>query len=316
MTQIIKDIHVAVEELLKGEVVVLPTETVYGLSAYALDVNAVLKIFEIKKRPQFNPLIVHVLEMSHIEKYASEIPGEVYELAEKFSPGPITFVLKKKKVIPDIVTAGLDTVAIRIPSHPLICEVLKLSSLPIAAPSANIFGRISPTSPEDVLKELEGKVNFILDGGKCEVGIESTVVSFIEEEIKILRPGFVTKEEIEEVIEKKVSEGDVKNILSPGLLKHHYAPATPLYITESITDFNNVKDKNAGIMDLSGYEDLRKLAADFFSLLRKFDESGYDFIITQKVEDKDLGIAINDRLEKASKGKVELINGNLKFTEK
>jgi L-threonylcarbamoyladenylate synthase len=316
MTQIIKDIGVAVEELLNGEVVVLPTETVYGLSAYALNVDAVLKIFEIKKRPQFNPLIVHVLEMSDIEKYASDIPEEVYKLAEKFSPGPITFVLKKKEVIPDIVTAGLDTVAIRIPSHTLIRKVLKLSSIPVAAPSANIFGSISPTSPEDVLKELEGKVNFILDGGKCEVGIESTVVSFVEEEIKILRPGFITKEEIEEVIGREVSEGDVKNIRSPGLLKFHYAPTTPLYITENIADLKNVENKNTGIMDLSGYGDLRKLAANFFSLLRKFDESGYDYIITQKVEDKDLGIAINDRLGKASKGQVELINGNIKFTKK
>jgi len=316
LTKIIKDINIAVEELLNGEVVVLPTETVYGLSAYALDIDAVLKIFEIKKRPQFNPLIVHVLGMSDIEKYASEIPKEVYELAEKFSPGPITFVLKKKKVVPDIVTAGLDTFAIRIPSHPLIREVLKLSSLPIAAPSANIFGRISPTSPEDVLKELKGKVNFILNGGKCEIGIESTVVSFVEDEIKILRPGFVTKAEIEEAIGKEVSVGDVKNILSPGLLKFHYAPLTPLYITENVSDLKNVENKNAGIMDLSGYGDLRKLAVDFFSLLRKFDESEYDFIITQKVEDKDLGIAINDRLERASKGKVELVNGNLKFTEK
>ena len=316
MTKIIRDINIAVDELLNGEVVVLPTETVYGLSAYALNVNAVLKIFEIKKRPQFNPLIVHVLGMSDIEKYAIEIPGEVYLLVEKFSPGPITFVLKKKEVIPDIVTAGLDTVAIRMPSHPLIREVLKLSSIPIAAPSANIFGRISPTSTEDVLKELEGKVNYVLDGGKCEVGIESTVVSFVEEEIKILRPGFVTKEKIEEVIGREVSEGNVRDIRSPGLLKFHYAPVTPLYITENISDFKNVEDENTGIMDLSNYEDLRKLAADFFSLLRKFDESGYDFIITQKVDDKDLGIAINDRLEKASKGKVEMINGDLKFTEK
>ena len=202
------------------------------------------------------------------------------------------------------------------PSHPMIRKVLKLSSLPIAAPSANIFGRISPTSSEDVLKELEGKVNYVLDGGKCEVGIESTVISFVEGEIRILRPGFVTKEEIEAVTGKKVFEGNTGDILSPGLLKFHYAPVTPLYLTESISNFERLEDRNAGILDFTSYEDLRKLAADFFSLLRKFDESGYDFIITQKVEDRDLGIAINDRLEKASKGIAELINGKLKFTEK
>ena len=221
MTQITKNIETAVEELINGQVVALPTETVYGLSANALVADSVLKIFEIKKRPQFNPLIVHVSNVTELEKYALNIPDDVYALAEKFSPGPITFVLKKKKIIRDVVTSGLDSVALRIPSHPMFREVLQISEIPLAAPSANMFGRISPTTAKEVMKELEGKVNYVLDGGKCKVGIESTVISFLDDRIKILRPGFITKENIENIIGKKVFRGKNTDITSPGLLKFH-----------------------------------------------------------------------------------------------
>lgn len=316
MTQITKNIEIAVEELISGKVVALPTETVYGLSASALVADSVLIIFEIKKRPQFNPLIVHILDIEDIEKYAKNIPIEVYELAEKFSPGPITFVLKKKKNIPDIVTSGLDSVALRVPSHPMFREVLRTSGIPIAAPSANMFGRISPTTAKEVMKELKGKVNYVLDGGRCKVGIESTVISFLGNGIKILRPGFITKEDIENTIGKKVSGSKNTNIISPGLLKFHYAPATPLYIVDDIKTLKGLKTKNVGILDFSGYKDLRKLASNFFSLLRKFDESKYDFIAAEKVSSEGLGIAINDRLEKASIGKIILVNGELKIIKK
>jgi len=316
MTRITKNIKTAVEELIKGQVVALPTETVYGLSANALVADSVLKIFEIKKRPQFNPLIVHVLNVSEVKKYSLNIPDDVYTLAEKFSPGPITFVLKKKKIIPDVVTSGLDSVALRIPSHPMFREVLRVSEIPIAAPSANMFGRISPTTAKEVVKELKGKVNYVLDGGRCKVGIESTVISFLDEGIKILRPGFITKDDIEKTIGKKVSGGKNENIISPGLLKFHYAPVTPLYIVDNIKELKGLKNKNLGLLDFSNYIDLRKLASNFFSLLRKFDESNYDFIAAQKVSPEGLGIAINDRLEKASKGKIKLKNGELKIIKK
>ena len=316
MTRITKNIETAVEELINGQVVALPTETVYGLSANALVADSVLKIFEIKKRPQFNPLIVHVLNVSEIKKYSLNIPDDVYTLAEKFSPGPITFVLKKKKIIPDVVTSGLDSVALRIPSHPMFREILRASNIPIAAPSANMFGRISPTTAKEVLKELKGKVNYVLDGGRCKVGIESTVISFLYEGIKILRPGFITKDDIEKTIEKKISGGKNANIISPGLLKFHYAPVTPLYIIDNIKELKGLKNKNVGILDFSNYKDLRKLASHFFSLLRKFDESSYELIVAQKVSHEGLGIAINDRLEKASKGKIKLKNGKLKIIKK
>ncbi len=316
MTRITKNIETAVNELINDQVVVLPTETVYGLSANALVAESVLKIFEIKKRPQFNPLIVHILNIDDIEKYANKIPKEVYALAEKFSPGPITFILKKKKIIPDVVTSGLDSVALRIPSHSMFREVLRVSGIPIAAPSANMFGRISPTTAEEVMKELKGKVNYILDGGKCKVGIESTVISFPGDGIKILRPGFITKEDIENIIGKKGSGDKNSTIISPGLLKFHYAPVTPLYIVDNIIELKGFKNKNVGVLDLSNYKDLRKLASNFFSLLRKFDESNYDFIAAKKVSSEGLGIAINDRLEKASKGTIKLINAEIKIIKK
>ncbi len=289
---------------MNGNVTGLPSETVYGLGANALLEDAVIKIYETKERPAFNPIIVHVYEKSDLQKYAENIPDEVYELADKFSPGPITFVVKKKKIIPGIVTSGNDSVGLRIPSHPLFRKVLEQTCLPIAAPSANRSGKISPTTAEEVLSELDGKINYILDGGKCEIGIESTVISFVEEKIKILRHGFVTREEIEKVI-GKVSVEKSKKIISPGSLKSHYAPVTPLYIVRDFVSVKNISGKKIGILDFSGYRDLKEIALNLFSDLRKLDEMNFDFIVCIKVADEGLGIAINDRLERAATGKLE-----------
>lgn len=301
MTKIIKDIDIAIKEIISGNIVGLPTETVYGLGANALNENAVLKIYETKDRPKFNPIIVHVYETGDFEKYATDIPDEVYKLADKFSPGPITFVLKKRNNIPDIVTAGNDSVGLRIPSHQIFREVLKETTLPIAAPSANRAGKISPTSAEDVLKELDGKINYILDGDRCEIGIESTVISFIDDEIKILRSGFVTKEEIEKVI-GRISDRVPQEIISPGLLKKHYSPVTPLYIVDDFAEIKNTENKKIGVLDFTKYGNEKEIALNLFSDLRKLDEGNFDFIICKKVEDKGLGAAINDRLERASTG--------------
>ncbi len=298
MTQIITNIDLAVNEILTGNVVALPTETVYGLGANALNVNAVIKIYETKDRPKFNPVIVHVYDVNDLQKYADNIPEAVYRLAEKFSPGPLTFVLKKKNIIPDIVTAGNESVGLRIPSHKLFREVLKASKLPVAAPSANRAGRISPTSAADVMSELNGKINYILDGGKSEIGIESTIISFLDDEIKILRHGYVTKEDIEKVT-GKISDGVTDKIISPGLLKTHYAPRTPLYITENFEKVKNNNGKKIGILDFSKYKDSKEIALNLFSDLRKLDEMNFDYIVAKKVEDKGLGIAINDRLMRA-----------------
>ena len=299
MTVITKDIDKAVKELMSGNVVGLPTETVYGLGADALNDNAVLKIYETKERPAFNPVIVHVYDMNEMEKYAERIPEKAFELAEKFSPGPLTFVLKKKNIIPDIVTSGNDSVGLRIPSHPVFRKVLNETKLPVAAPSANRAGRISPTSAEDVLSELDGRINFILDGGKCQIGIESTIISFTDEDVKILRHGFVTKEDMEQVI-GKIGENDSKKIISPGQLKSHYAPFTPLYCEEDLEKVKDVSEKKIGLLDFSRYKNFKEIALNLFSDLRKMDEENYDIIVWKKVSNEGLGAAINDRLGRAS----------------
>lgn len=298
MTLITKDIDTAVKEILSGNVVGLPTETVYGLGADALNEKAVLKIYETKERPAFNPVIVHVYDIENLGDYAVNIPDEAYKLAEKFSPGPLTFIFKKGNKIPDIVTAGNDSVGLRIPSHPVFREVLKETNLPIAAPSANRAGRISPTSAEDVMSELKDKINFILDGGKCRIGIESTIISFTGEYPEILRHGFVTKEDIENVI-GKTKEYHSGKIISPGQLKSHYAPSTPLLCEDDLPN-EDVSDKKTGLLDFSKYSDYKEIALNLFSDLRKLDEQNYDIILWKKLKDEGLGIAINDRLSRAS----------------
>lgn len=319
MTIITKNTDVAVNEILNGNVVALPTETVYGLGANGLNKNAVLKIFEIKERPKFNPLILHVYDTEDFAKYAKNIPDEVYRIAEIYSPGPITFVLQKKAIVPDIVTAGLNSVAIRIPAHKLIREVIKKAGVPIAAPSANMFGKISPVNASDVLNDMCGKINYILDGGECWIGIESTVLSFLNGEVKILRPGFVTQKDIEKIIGNKFSANHKpekeKKILSPGMLKSHYAPSTPLYIIDG-KPLKKYFNKKTGIIDFSKYKDIRSIASNLFKELRKIDDKKYDYAVVQKVENTGIGIAINDRIEKASKGYIKIVNGKFKFIDK
>jgi len=298
MTQIISDINLAAEEILKGNIIGIPTETVYGLGANALDEDAVIKIFEAKDRPRFNPLIVHLSEIDEVAKYVTEIPEMFIALYEKFSPGPITYVLKKNNFISDIVTAGSETVAIRFPSHKVFRELLNKVKVPIAAPSANRFGRISPTNSDDVVKELSGKINYILEGGSSEVGIESTVIDLSGEKPVILRHGFISKEDIESVT-GKTDEHQSGKIHSPGMLLNHYAPVTPLFLVEKANDLENYKNEKYGVLDLSKYENLKEAAKHLFSDLRKLDEAGYEAIASSKVEDKGIGIAINERLEKA-----------------
>jgi len=298
MTEIIKDIDLAAEELLSGNIVGLPTETVYGLGANALNQDAVIKIFEAKERPRFNPLIVHLYDKEELEEYVAEIPENFLKLYEKFSPGPITYVLKKKKIIPDIVTAGNETVAVRFPSHNIFRELLKKVNVPIAAPSANRFGRISPTSAEDVKKEMEGRIKYILEGGISDVGIESTVVDLSNEIPAVLRHGYVSEEEIQSVI-GKTEKPKRDRINSPGMLLNHYAPSTPLVIVEHIKELEKFEGKNYGILDLNKYHDLKEAAKYLFSDLRRLDEKEFELILAAKVKDEGIGIAINDRLEKA-----------------
>lgn len=316
MTKITKNPVIAAEEILKGNVVAIPTETVYGLGANALNPEAVLKIYEIKRRPLFNPLILHIDDIEKIKNYARNVSKYVLKLAEKFSPGPITFVVRKKSIVPDIVTGGLSTVAIRIPSHKMIQKVLKLTGVPIAAPSANIFGRTSPTTAMEVLEELNGKISYILDGGKCSVGIESTIVGFFDNKVKILRPGYITREQIENVLKQNVEllSPTQGKVLSPGQLKNHYAPVTKLYLCENVNLFRDKKD--IGILDFSKYNSLREIALNLFSDIRKLDKKGYKFIVSELVQNRGIGEAINDRLRRASSGFIEINRGKLTFVKK
>lgn len=311
-----KDIYKAAELLRNGELVAIPTETVYGLAANALDPAAVLKIYETKGRPTFNPLIVHVHRAADFSKYAAEVPELVKTLAEKFSPGPITFVLPKKNIIPDIVTGGGDTVALRVPGHPITLKLLGALDFPLAAPSANPFGYISPVNAMHVADQLDGMIPYILDGGPSIIGVESTVVTVENGKLIVLRLGGVAVEDLKEVageVELRInSSSDPK---SPGQLKSHYAPKIPLRLGKmeellekyplekkallSFTQKYSAENKIAEEI-LSAAGDLNEAARSLFIALRKLDNSSAEIILAERFPEHGLGLAINDRLERAS----------------
>jgi len=305
-------------DLLKaGNLVAIPTETVYGLAANALNEQAVVEIYKAKNRPFFDPLIVHIHSVSQLKNYTTDIPGIALRLAEKFWPGPLTLVLKKKECIPDLVTAGLDSVAVRIPAHPLTLDLLRMLTFPLAAPSANPFGYISPTSAQHVEDQLGDKVPYILNGGTCAVGLESTIVGFSDSETPvILRLGGINVEEIEKVaghIEMRISKNS--NPEAPGQMDSHYAPRTPLILCESLEETIKKhqgkkmailcfsKRTTAGVFVqevLSVNADLDDAARNLFKTLRSLDRKNAAVIIAEMVPDKGLGRAINDRLKRAA----------------
>ncbi|MCC7192906.1 MAG: threonylcarbamoyl-AMP synthase [Phycisphaeraceae bacterium] len=299
----------AKEIILAGGVVGLPTETVYGLAANALDPIAVAMIFEIKNRPKFDPLIVHVPDTSSLEELVIEISQTTQRLAGTFWPGPLTLVLPKNKIVPDIVTAGLPNVAIRVPDHPIAQQLLRSVRVPLAAPSANRFGSVSPTTAEHVRQELGNAVPLVLEGGSCRAGVESTVLSLVEEPT-LLRPGAVAIEDIEAVIGsvRRLDKTD-KRILSPGMSALHYAPRTRLYFGGSRPV------GRVGLLSLgppsntSGYTAVEVLspsgntieaATNLFAAIRRLDAMELDAIYAEPVPDQGLGLAINDRLRRAS----------------
>jgi L-threonylcarbamoyladenylate synthase len=232
------ELNVAKEFLIKGELVAIPTETVYGLAGNALNEKAVLSIFEVKNRPAFDPLIIHTDSIDKVKEYVSVFPEKAQRLAEQFWPGPLTLLLPKKQIIPDLVTSGLDTVAVRIPKHPQLLELLAELSFPLAAPSANPFGYISPTNAEHVNQQLGDKIPYILDGGECEVGIESTIIGFEADDTVVYRLGGLAVEDIEKLVGPVMlmphSTSDPK---APGMLKSHYAPRKPLYFAKKGGNF-------------------------------------------------------------------------------
>ncbi len=316
-TIISTDLDEAKEHLINDRVIAIPTETVYGLAANALHETAVLKIFEAKNRPTFNPLIVHCSSWLEAKKYVEEIPEKLSILIKKFSPGPITFLLKKKKIIPDLVTAGSNYVAIRIPSHPLTLSLLQSLDFPVAAPSANEFGYISPTTAQHVMDSLQGKIPFILNGDVATVGVESTIVGINEHnKIVIHRLGGISKEDLEKELGESISlENKSESPSTAGQLKSHYAPHTDLYIGEIKELLPLHKNKNICTISfcnkvegipaenqfiLSPNKNLSEAAQQLFSTLRTIDNLKPAVILAEIFPNEGLGAAINDRLERAS----------------
>jgi L-threonylcarbamoyladenylate synthase len=305
------DIQKAAKIIQDGGLVAFPTETVYGLGADALNPYAVAAIFEAKKRPTFDPLIVHVADPFQAEMLlAHPFPEKALKLIEQFWPGPMTLVLPKSNLVPDIVTSSLPNVAIRVPNHPLALDLIHESGRPIAAPSANPFGQVSPTTAEHVRQSLGDKVQMILDGGPCEVGVESTIISFVEKEPVILRLGGLPLEAIELIIGKvAVSTGSSDKPMAPGQLLQHYAPRTPLRLIQGPITPNtktgwlglNNPPKGFGAVEVLSVEgSLIEAAAHLFAAIRRLDEKGLEMIMAQPVPDEGLGRAINDRLYRAS----------------
>ncbi len=298
----------------QGKVVAFPTDTVYGLGADALNPLAVLRIFELKQRPKFDPLIVHIADLSDLQRLTTDLDRRVNALAARFWPGPLTIILPKSEIVPDIVTAGLSTVGIRMPNNKIALELIKLSGCPIAAPSANKFGYLSPTEAVHVRKHLAG-ADFILDGGKTEIGIESTIIKLNGQGFEIVRNGFITKDELQEIIPYHPGT-DKAELLAPGMLESHYCPSKPLFIiNETITAENLQKIKpEAALLAFSAQNDqdykkvlllttnesLKEYAANLFSALHKIEQLDVSYTVVQPVPETGLGIAIMERLRKAA----------------
>ncbi len=312
-----KAIRQAAEIIKKGGLVAFPTETVYGLGADAFKPLAVARIFEVKRRPYFDPLIVHVSDPADLEKLVTKIPSNARKLMERFWPGPLTVVLVKKEEVPDIVTSGLSTVAVRMPRHPMTLSLIERTGSPIVGPSANPFGYLSPTTAGHVREQLGDQIDFILDGGPCEVGVESTILSFSETRPKLLRPGGVPLEEIESIIGTvEVSSQEDGKPSAPGMLPRHYAPRTPILLDWENKDLDSYKHKKVGFLAfqepqkglkfqhieiLSKRGDVREAAANLFAAIRRLDELSLDLILAETIPEVGLGRAINDRLRRASK---------------
>jgi L-threonylcarbamoyladenylate synthase len=312
------DIELAARLLREGRLVAIPTETVYGLAANALQEDAVLKIFQAKNRPFFDPLIMHLPSQRELTKYVQYVPPKARQLAGAFWPGPLTLVLPKRRQVPDLTTSGQPTVAVRVPAHPLTQQLLQQLDFPLAAPSANPFGYVSPTSARHVADQLGETVDYILDGGECQIGLESTIVGFAGDEPVIFRLGGLALEDIEKVV------GPVHfrlNLSSrpdaPGQLESHYAPATSLLIGDVPELTAQLPEKKLGVISfcqdykkelgqihrqwiLSPSADLAEAAKNLFRMLREVDAAEVDVVLAERVPDTGIGRAINDRLQRAA----------------
>lgn len=325
-----KKIRIGARFIKEGKLVAFPTETVYGLGADALNESAVKRIFEAKGRPPDNPLIVHIADFSQVYELAREVPEKAKMLAEKFWPGPLTIVLPKEDKVPYATTGGLDTVAIRMPAHEIALALIEESKRPIAAPSANISGKPSPTLAEHVADDFYGKIECIIDGGETKIGVESTVIDLTTEPPVLLRPGGLPLEEIEKVIGKikihpAVKGKPVKLTKAPGMKYRHYAPEAQVVVIEG--ERKKVKEKikelikeykaqgmKVGVMATGDFyeanayfnigESEEEIAKNLFKALRELDKSGVDIILAEGVEERGLGLAVMNRLKKAAGYKV------------
>ncbi len=312
-----ESIRFAAEIIRAGGLVVFPTETVYGLGCDALNPEAVAKIFEAKQRPSFDPLIVHIATRACLDFLVETISLGDHRLMERFWPGPLTVVLPKRESVPDIVTAGLSTVAIRMPAHPVAQALIREAGVPIAAPSANPFGYVSPTCAQHVLDGLGGRVDLILDGGPCPIGVESTIVAMIGTWPELLRPGSVTLAEIREVFGPLVRAAASPTVVAPGQLPRHYATRTPVTILAAqgarpivhghertgllaMSAPGHVADRFCAIELLSPSGDLREAARNLFAALRRLDALGLDHLYAEPCDERGLGLAIMDRLRRCA----------------
>ncbi|MFK7947687.1 MAG: L-threonylcarbamoyladenylate synthase [Saprospiraceae bacterium] len=319
MATIGTDINEAVRLLNQGNVVAIPTETVYGLAANALNEEAVKLIFSTKERPMTNPLIIHLPSLEAAKMYVQELPILAKKLAEVFCPGSLTMVLPKKEIVPDTVTAGLPNVAIRIPNHDLTLELLRRIDFPLAAPSANPFGYISPTTAQHVANQLGEKIPYILDGGLCQKGLESTIVSFQEEKVVVYRLGAISLEDLAEVVGEEnliLDNLKLEKPLSPGMLPYHYSPHTSLYLTDNLeNDILNYNTDKIGIITLSKVlenvprehqiqlsetDNLRIAGHLLYNAMHELDALDLDAIFVEKMPDKGIGKTMNDRLKRAA----------------
>lgn len=318
MIRITTDLLEAKKILEKEELVAIPTETVYGLAGNIYSEKAIKKIFQTKKRPLFNPLIVHIASTAKLKEIVSEIPKKAQQLADAFWPGSLTLVLKKNANIPDSITAGKDTVAVRVPNHELTLRLLQLLDFPLAAPSANPFGSISPTTAEHVADYFPNDLEMVLQGGNCINGIESTIIGFENNNPILYRLGSISKEEIEAIIgpvqikNKQESAPD-----APGMLSRHYAPKTKTILVDDaeleLKKYPNAKvgllvfqntlsnSKEIVIEILSKKGDLKEATANLYAAMHRLDKQKLDLIIAEKFPDIELGTSINDRLERATK---------------
>ncbi len=318
MSIISKDISKAIQLLTAEDIVAIPTETVYGLAGNIYSEKAIKSIFETKKRPFFNPLIVHIPSVNYLSQIVESVPEKAKLLAEAFWPGPITLVLKKKTTIPDLITAGKDTVAVRVPNHPVALELLKQLPFPLAAPSANPFSSISPTTAEHVEAYFKDNIKMVLDGGACKSGIESTIIGFENNDPIIYRLGSTSIEAIEAVV-GKIEIKNKKEVRpdAPGMLERHYAPKTKTILTDNIEHAINLNtDKRIGLLVFSSeFEseeiktqivlskdgNMEEAASKLYDALLRLDKQQLDIIIAEKFPDYGLGKSINDRLERATK---------------